>query len=345
MKGFDSIPTTAALLAALAAGGAGDGRDGAAAPAPQATAAPAAAPPILAVATIDAFWSADQYARVPGYVAEVSADLGDAVKKGQLLALLSDPELEKQLAAAQSTRAAREAMVAAADGAAQQAEATLEVTTRQLAAYEAERTLAEATLRREEELFATKAATDQQIDDARTHGAVAAANVEVARAKIASSKADVAAARAGAAVARAQVAVAEAEVARYEARVGFLRIVAPFDGVVTRRTANPGDLVDSGGRAAPLFTCRQLDNVRVLCDVPEESAALVAVGDAVEVKVFALGNEVVAGRVTRTARALDEATRKMRTEIDLPNQDGRLRPGMYAEARITPSGARPGGPK
>jgi multidrug resistance efflux pump len=344
MKGFDPIPSTAALLVALAAGaagGQGGGRDGAGAPAPKAS----GAPPIVAVATIDAFWSADLYARVPGYVAEVRADLGDVVKKGQLLALLSDPELDKELAAAQATRVAREAMVAAADGAAQQAEATLEVTTRQLAALEAERVLAEATLRREEELFATKAATDQQIDDARTHGAVAAANVEVARAKIASSKADVAAARAGAAVARAQVAVAEAEVARYEARVGFLRIVAPFDGVVTRRTANPGDLVDSGGRAAPLFTCRQLDTVRVLCDVPEESAALVAVGDAVEVKVFALGNEVVPGRVTRTARALDEATRKMRTEIDLPNQDGRLRPGMYAEARITPSGARPGGPR
>ena len=88
----------------------------------------------------------------------------------------------------------------------------------------------------------------------------------------------------------------------------------------------------------------QVDTVRVLCDVPEESAALVAIGDVAEIAVFGLGGEVVTGSVTRTARAIDAKTRKMRTEIDLPNPDGRLRPGMYAEARITPKSAKPGGP-
>jgi multidrug resistance efflux pump len=325
--------------------GAAQGATGAAKPV--AAPAAAAAPQIVAVASVNALWSADLYARASGYVAEVRADLGDVVKKGQLLALIANPELERDLGAAQATLAARQEMVAAADAAALQVQATLDVATRQVGVVEAERQLADVTLRRNEELFATKAVTEQQIDDARTRAAVAAANVEVARAKVASVQADLVAARANAAVARGQVAVAEAEVARVQARVDYLRIVAPFDGVVTRREASPGDLVEAtaGARGAPLFTCQQLDTVRVLCDVPEESAALIAVGDAAEVKVFGLGGEVVTGSVTRTAHAIDAKTRKMRTEVDLPNPDGRLRPGMYAEARITPKGAKPGGPR
>lgn len=324
------------------------GVPGAAGPAkPVAEPATPPEPKIVAVATVNAHWSADLYARASGYVAEVHSDLGDVVKKGQLLALIADPELERNLGAAQATLEARQQMVGAADAAASQAQATLEVATRQVGVVEAERQLADVTLRRNEELFANKAVTEQQIDDARTHAAVAAANVEVAQAKVVSGQADLVAARANAAVARGQVAVAEAEVARVQARVDYLRIVAPFDGVVTRREASPGDLVEAtaGSRGAPLFTCQQLDTVRILCDVPEESAARIAVGDAAEVKVFGLGGEVVTGSVTRTARAIDAKTRKMRTEIDLPNPDGRLRPGMYAEARITPKSANPAGPR
>jgi multidrug resistance efflux pump len=334
--GAAALAVTAAAFAASAA-----------LPTPQG-AAPDARPPaatVTALATVNAYWSSDQYAKVSGYVADVRVDLGDAVKKGDLLATIANPELEKELATAQANVAARRELVGAADAAAQQAQAAVEVAARQVDALAATLALAEVTLRRQEELFAKKAETGQQIDDARARASIAKADVEVARSKVASGQADVAAAHANAAVARAQVVVAEAEAEHARALLEYLRIVAPFDGVVTRREVNPGDLVDAAGagRAAPLFTCQQVDRVRVLCEVPEEDAARIAVGDAADVKVFGLGGSVVSGTVTRVARAIDAKTRKMRTEIDLSNADGLLRPGMYAEARITPRLAKPAG--
>ena len=83
-----------------------------------------------------------------------------------------------------------------------------------------------------------------------------------------------------------------------------------------------------------MFTVQQIDTVRVFCDVPEAQAAGVAVGAEADVKLFGLGGQVVKGKVTRLANAIDPTSRTMRTEIDLVNASGALRPGMYAQVTI-----------
>jgi multidrug efflux pump subunit AcrA (membrane-fusion protein) len=108
---------------------------------------------------------------------------------------------------------------------------------------------------------------------------------------------------------------------------------------VTRRSVNPGDLVQAAtaSRTAPLFTCQQVDTVRVFCDVPEAAAASVREGTPADVALVGLPGQTVRGAVGRVSGSLDPRTRTMRVEIDLPNPDGRLRPGMYAQVTLNPA--------
>jgi multidrug resistance efflux pump len=296
-----------------------------------------AAPTVAVPATIEAFWSADLFAKTAGYVAEVKADIGDHVKKGDVLAVLRVPELEKNLLQANAGLAARKRMLRAADAATAQAKQALAVAKQQLASYKAEADFQQVTLKRQEELSAGNAATPQQLDEARSKAEVAKANLGIGQAKIEAAEADVRAAEANRDVAAAQVDVADAAVQEVQALLEYMRITAPFDGVVTRRHVAPGDLVQAAtaSRTTPLFTVEQLDTVRVFCDVPELKAAGVAVGAPAEVKVYGLDGRVIAGKVTRIASSLTPATRTMRAEIDLKNPDEALRPGMYVQVTLT----------
>lgn len=229
-------------------------------------------------ATLEAFETADLYAKVAGFVSEVRSDIGEHIKKGQVLAVIDVPELEGELAEARA----------------------------QLEAKRAEMALQEATLRRQEALFGDQAITEQTLDEARTKTSLA----------------------------KAQYAVATAVVSKLTAQVGYARITAPFDGIVTARAIDRGDLVQpAGGRAEPLFTVQNVDMIRVYCSVPEADATRVAIDDPVVVKPVGL-NKTFAGKVARFARRLDPATRNMRTEVYLPNPDGALFPGMYAQISI-----------
>jgi multidrug resistance efflux pump len=305
---------------------------------------PAAGPQaqVVAIGTVEAFWSADQYAKTSGYVSEVKADIGDAVKKGQVLAVIDAPEVEIEVTAAGATLSARQEMAKAAAAAVEQSRTALEVAKRQASGARSEQRLAEATLKRQEELFADKAATSQQMDEVRAKAEVARSAVEVTEAKIAAAEADLESARAAQAVAKANADVAAAGVRKAEAMAAYTRITAPFDGIVTRRAVSPGDLVQAAtaARTNLLFTVQQTNTMRVFCDIPESSAAAVGVGDAAEVKLYGPAGHVVRGSVTRLASAVSPETRTTRVEIDLDNRDGKLRPGMYAQVTVTPGGGR-----
>ena len=262
-------------------------------------------------ATIQAFFVTDLYAKVSGYVSQINNDIGDRVGKGAVLAVIANPELQAQFDKAEA--------------AVQQATAAVEVAKRQITGMQADLALQEVTLRRQKELFAGKAATAQMLDEAQAKHGISAANLEIGKAKLVSAEADLRAAK------------AEAE--KVQALLQYNRIVAPFDGVVTRRLVNPGDLVQAAisTRTTPLFTIQQIDTVRVLADVPESSAVGIRPGLASEVTLYGPGEIIFHGSVTRTATALDPATRTMRVEIDLPNPDGTLLPGMYAKVTLRPA--------
>ena len=139
--------------------------------------------------------------------------------------------------------------------------------------------------------------------------------------------------------ARASAAGARANVERLQALKRFGSVVAPFAGVVTARNVDVGALVTAGGAGGrPLFTIAQVDTVRVMTNVPQSAAPAVRVGQPADVLVQELGSEAFRGRVTRTAQALDPATRTLLTEVQVANPGRRLLPGMFAQVRLTTQG-------
>jgi RND family efflux transporter MFP subunit len=125
-------------------------------------------------------------------------------------------------------------------------------------------------------------------------------------------------------------------VERIKTLLAYTQIVAPFDGVVARRLVNRGDLVQAATstRTTPLFTVQRIDTIRVFCDVPENDVPHLHLGDSAIVKPYGFEGKPFVGSVTRFSLRLNPETRNMRTEIDLPNPEERLYPGMYAEVSL-----------
>ena len=144
--------------------------------------------------------------------------------------------------------------------------------------------------------------------------------------------------RSGATQAAANLAAADANVQRLRQLQGFTRVMAPFDGVITRRNVEVGDLVDSSGKA--LFMLTQMDPLRIYVNVPQSYAQLVRAGQKVVVTQAELRGRTFTGEVARSAGAIDPATRTMQVEINLPNRDGTLLPGAYVQVDLPLAGAR-----
>jgi multidrug efflux pump subunit AcrA (membrane-fusion protein) len=263
---------------------------------------------LVSNATLEAFEEADLFAKVSGYLTEVRVDIGDHVKKGQLLSTVDVPEMEQELAESVAQLESRKR--------------SLEAANRQVEHNKADLVLQEVTFRRQNILNKDRWVSDQALDEIRAKADVAKADVHLAEANR-----DLAA---------SQVDLAAATVEKNKALLAYARIVAPFDGVIAMRRVNRGDLVQAptASRTTPLFRIERIDIVRVFCDVPENEVPLVRVGAQATLKVFGLGGKPIAGTVTRFAFRLDPETRNMRTEIDLPNPSERLYPGMYAEVSL-----------
>jgi RND family efflux transporter MFP subunit len=133
-----------------------------------------------------------------------------------------------------------------------------------------------------------------------------------------------------------QIDLAAATVERIKTLIAYSQIVAPFDRVVARRLVNRSDLVQAptATRTTPLFTVQRIDTIRVFCDVPENDVPHLHIGDPAIVKPSGFDDQPFIGKVTRFSLRLDPETRNMRTEIDLPNPEERLYPGMYAEVSL-----------
>jgi RND family efflux transporter MFP subunit len=259
-------------------------------------------------ATLEAFEVTDLFAKVSGYLSDVRVDIGDHVKAGQVLAVISVPEMENELAEDKGQLDSKQK--------------SLETAERQVDHNRANVALQDITLKRQEVLFKGRDIADQTLDDAR-------ANADIA-------KADVGVAEANRAFAAAQVDLAAATVERIKTLLAYAQIVAPFDGVVARRLVNRGDLVQAATstRTTPLFTVERIDTIRVFCDVPENDVPHLRIGDTAIVKPYGFEGKPFVGRVPRFSLRLNPETRNMRTEIDLPNPEERLYPGMYAEVSL-----------
>jgi multidrug efflux pump subunit AcrA (membrane-fusion protein) len=301
---------------------------------------------------IDAYERTALYAKIAGFVQVFHFDIGDKVQKGQLLAELWVPEVVEDLHQKEATVTEDEALIVQAQEMLRVAETKVSQAEATVVWSEATRIKAEATRawwksehKRVSRLLGQGAApaeemeqTDEKFKTSDAGVAEAVAGMALAKAALAENKAQRAKAAADVQVAEARLRVARADRDRAAAVLGYARIEAPYNGVVSRRDLDTGAYVQApagaGTAATPLFEVVSTNLMRIYVDVPETDAPMIRAGGPARVLVQALGEREFPGRVSRSSWALDNRTRTLRVEIDLPNPDGILRPGMYASARI-----------
>jgi len=270
------------------------------------------------------------YAKVPGFVEVISVDRGSVVRQGQLLARLRAPELDTQ-------RGEAEAKVRAAQS--QRVEAQSKVS-----GIRAQRLEAEAKLAADE-------ATYQRMKAASaTPGVVAGNDLEIAQRAVEAGRARIQLWNENEKAAQAQVKALEEnegalrEAARSSQNIGeYLRITAPFDGVITERNVHQGSLASPASSPAnpPMLRLQQVTRLRLVVPVPEANVSGIALGAKISFAVPAFPGESFIGVVKRISNALDEKTRTMPVELDVSNPNRRLAPGMVPEVIWPVSRPRP----
>jgi len=256
------------------------------------------------------FQEVELHAKVAGYIRNINVDIGDRVHTGQVLAVLEIPELSAQLQGAgagvrhsqeEITRAQNEVSRVEADHAALHAAAAR---------------LKQASLARPGLI------AEQELDDATARDRSAEAGVEAAKSALSAS--------------REQLEVSQADQQHYAALSEYSRITAPFDGVVTWRYADTGSLIQAGTSnvsSEPVVKLSQVNVLRLRIPVPESLAASVHDGEPADIRVKAT-EEHISGKIIRSTDSLDRSTRTMQVEVDVPNHDYKLAPGMYADVSL-----------
>lgn len=217
--------------------------------------------------------------RASGYLVRWHKDIGSQVKRGELLAEISSPETEQQLAQAMAAR--------------QQSLSALNLT--------------KVTMDRWKGLLEQRAVSQQEFDERRSGYEQAIANLGAV----------------------------DANIQRLKELLSFTRIVAPFDGVITKRNVNVGDLIDAGASAArPLFVLVQMQTLRAYVYVPQAYASGIKVGQSVILRQPELSAEKFEAKIIRTARAIDPVNRSLQVEVNIDNRNGRLMPGSYVDIAV-----------
>jgi RND family efflux transporter MFP subunit len=240
-----------------------------------------------------AFEAANIYARASGYVLKRYVDIGDHVKAGQLLAEITAPEVEAQVAQYQNSLK------------------QLEHTTQQ---NEANRSLAAVTWGRDSVLVNQGWVTQQQGDTDRYNLQAQQQAVQAAQQNAAAT---------------------QAQLEYYNQQKTYQQVVAPFDGVITQRNIDVGSLITADATSgSSMFSIIHSDVIRVWVYVPQDSAFGVSPGVDAVIRVPAMPNLTFQGKVTRIANALQPGTRTLLTEVDIPNPDGALQPGVYCTVEL-----------
>ncbi len=258
------------------------------------------------------FQEVDVHAKVAGYIRKIYVDVGDHVKTGQTLAILEIPELDAQLQGASATIRRSRDDVRRARSDLDRAESLHQATHLDYARL-------------------------KQASSARP-GLIAEQELDNAQAKDKEGEAQISADEAALSEAQNQLDVAIAEKKQLSAMSDYARIVAPFDGVITRRNVDTGALVQAGTnsntQALPVVSVAQSDLFRLTLPVPESAVPMIRLGTTVTVHVQAL-NRDFEGKVARFADAVNQETRTMHTEVDVHNANRAIVEGMYAEVKLT----------
>ncbi len=257
------------------------------------------------------FQEIDVFAKESGFVKQLYVDYGTHVKKGQLMAVLEIPELQALLQEDQASIKSYSDQVLNAQ--------------HELNRIEAQHKVLHLEYERLNSVAVSKPGlvAQQEVDDAQGNDLAAEAQVESAKSRLQ--------------VAQSQLAMAQAKLAHDQALYAYSKITAPFTGVITQRYANLGTLMQAGTnsstQAMPLVKLAQQDLFRLTIPVPESYVRYIKVGDPVNVRVPSLDRDFP-GNVARFSYDVNDSTRTMHTEVDVPNPGGVLMPGLYAEATL-----------
>jgi RND family efflux transporter MFP subunit len=241
-----------------------------------------------AVGTVRAAQTSQLASQIMGNIVDVQAREGERVQSGQVLAVID--EAQPRAAVEQATAAAQAAE-------------------KDLSAAESEYALAQATLKRYQQLFEKKSVSPQEFDEIKTRCQSAAAQHE-----------------------RAQAGLAQAHAALAQARtlLGYTRIRAPFAGLVTERKIDHGAMASPG---MPIFTLEDTRSYRLEVTVDESDVHLVRVGQATPVNIAALGSAELGGKVVQIIPAADPGSRSFLVKVELP-REARLRSGLFGRAQF-----------
>jgi RND family efflux transporter MFP subunit len=253
----------------------------------------------------------DVHAKVSGYVRNIYVDIGDRVHAGQTLAVLEVPELSAQYRGSQSEQ--------------QRSKEQINIAQHEIGSAEASHVALQADYDRL--LQASKAQpgliAEQELDDARAKADASQAQVDTARSTLSAAE--------------QQSDVAQADMERYGALQAYTTITAPLSGVVIWRYADTGALIQAGtssdSQSLPLIKLSQSDLLRLRLPVPEDAVGYIHDGDTVQIRVDALHRSLT-GKIVRFTRNVSLDTRTMETEIDVPNKDLSIDPGMYANTYV-----------
>jgi RND family efflux transporter MFP subunit len=267
---------------------------------------------LVLTAEFEPFQEIDVMAKVSGYIRQINVDIGDRVKEGQLLATLEIPEMQNDL-----TRAA-----AAID----EANAELATARDELQRAESAHQMAHLSYSRIQDVSKREVGLvpQQEVDEVHSRDLVAEAQVAGAKSHITACE--------------QRIRVSQAEQARVKTLFQYAVITAPFAGVVTKRYANTGSLIQAGTasqtQAMPVVRLSENGRLRLALPVPESAVPLIHLGEHVDVRVSAM-NRTFPGLVARFEDKVDQSTRTMKTEVDVTNPTLVLIPGMYAEVDLT----------
>jgi RND family efflux transporter MFP subunit len=279
---------------------------------PVATAGPATlANDLTLTAEFRPYQEVDVMAKVAGYVRAINVDIGDHVRTNAVLATLEVPEMQNDVAKARAGVAAAEANVVTAQAGVGRARATANIA----------------------------ALSFKRIQDvaAKDKGLVPRQEVDVAEARKMEADAQLSSAVSAVKSAQESKLEADSEYSRAQQMFQYATIRAPFNGVITKRYANTGAMIQAGtssqSQAMPVVKLAQDDVLRLILPVPVNDVAGIRNGQTVDVTVSSL-NRTLQGKVTRSADSIATSTRTMDTEVDVPNPDGTLVPGMYAGVKL-----------
>lgn len=251
------------------------------------------------------------YARVDGYIKQRAVEIGDRVKKGQLMMELDTPDLDQQIVQARATLAQSQAALA------------------QL----------QATLQSAQSSFKLSSLTSERYHTLATQGVMSKQDDDTARAAMESGQANVHAAEESIRAQQATIASNTANLNRLLEQKKFARMDAPFDGVVTYRNlkfSDVGTLVSSGSASSnpEILRVSQLQPLRIVVDVPQSYAPEIRVNQAAELLIDEFPGRVFPAHVMSTTASVDPTTRTMLTILLVDNSNGELLPGMYAKVRF-----------